>query len=81
VNADYFPSIRARMAYVFGRTSGDAQTHLRPCYAEESADAFESDKGIVAYLASIYEDPYKVQNARLDYQSLMMKLLETFTEF
>jgi hypothetical protein len=81
VNADHFPSIRARMAYVFGRTGGDAQTHLRPRYAEESADAFESDEGMVAHLASIYEDPYKVQNARLDYRSLMMKPSETFTEF
>jgi len=51
------------MAYVFGRTSGDAQTHLRPRYAKELADAFESDEEIVAHLASIYEDPYKVQNA------------------
>jgi hypothetical protein len=81
VNADHFPTIRVRMAYVFGRTGGDAQTHLRPRYAEESAHAFESDDEMVAHLASIYEDPYKVQNARLDYRSLMMKPSESFTDF
>jgi hypothetical protein len=69
------------MAYVFGQTSRDAQTHLRPRYAEESANSFGSDDEMVAHLASIYEDPYKVQNARLDYRSLMMKASETYTEF
>jgi hypothetical protein len=34
--------------------------HLRPCYTKELADAFELDKGIVAYLALIYKDLYKV---------------------
>ena len=81
VNADHFPNVRARMAYIFGRTGGDAQTHLRPRYAEESADAFETDEEMVAHLASIYEDPYKVQNARLAYRSLMMKPSEAFTDF
>jgi len=27
---DHFPTTQAKMAYVFGRTGGDAQTHLRP---------------------------------------------------
>ena len=60
VNADHFPNLRTRMAYVFGRTGGDAQTHLRARYAEESADSFTSDAEMVAHLASIYEDPFRV---------------------
>ena len=28
VNADHFPTVQARMAYVFGCTGGDAQTYL-----------------------------------------------------
>src|SRR6266705_2691872 len=68
VNADHFPTPRARMAYVFGRTGGDAQTHLRPRYAEESADPFTSEEEMIDHLSSIYEDPFKVQNARLDYK-------------
>ena len=28
VNADHFPNAQAKMAYVFGRTGGNAQTHL-----------------------------------------------------
>ena len=32
VNVDYFPTTRAKMAYVFGCTGGNAQTHLRLRY-------------------------------------------------
>src|SRR5436190_14527223 len=36
---------------------------------------------MISHLASIYEDPHRVQNARLDYKSLFMKPLETFADF
>jgi len=48
------------MAYVFGRTSGDAQTHLRPRYTKDLIDPFISKKEIIKYLSSIYKDPFKV---------------------
>lgn len=79
VNADHFPTARAKMAYVFGRTGGDAQTHLHPRYAQGSADPFLSHEEMIDHLSSIYEDPFKVQNARLDYRSLTMKTTETFS--
>ena len=69
------------MAYVFGRTGGDAQTHLRPRYTEDSADPFVSEEEMIDHLSSIYEDPFKVQNARLGYKSLNMKTTETFSAF
>ena len=81
VNADHFPTDKARMAYVFSRTGGDAQGHLRPRYDEDSEDLFLTDQEMISHLASIYEDPHKVQNARLDYKSLFMKQSETFADF
>jgi hypothetical protein len=81
VNADHFPSDEARMAYVYGCTEGDAQKHLNPRYNEESADPFLSDVEMVDHLANIYEDRYKVQNARIEYWALMMKPSEGFAEF
>ena len=48
------------MAYVFGRTGGNTQTHLRPQYTEESAEPFTSKEEIINYLSSIYKDPFKV---------------------
>ena len=69
------------MAYVFGRTSGDTQTHLCLHYIEESADPFTSKEEIINHLSSIYKDPFKVQNARLNYKVLNIKTMETFLTF
>ena len=60
VNADHFPTTRAKMAYVFGRTGGDAQTHLRPQYAQDLVEPFLSKEEIINYLSSIYKDPFRV---------------------
>ena len=48
------------MAYIFGRTSRDAQTYLRPRYAEELAEPFTSKEEIINHLFFIYKDPFKV---------------------
>ena len=36
---------------------------------------------MIDFLATIYKDPYKVQNARLKYKSLLMKSTKTFLDF
>ena len=36
---------------------------------------------MINYLSSIYKDPFKVQNARLDYKGLNIKTIETFLAF
>ena len=69
------------MAYVFGHTSGDTQTHLYSQYAADSADPFISEEEIINYLFFIYKDPFKVQNACLNYKNLNMKTMETFSAF
>lgn len=81
-NADHFLMEEDKMTYVFSRTGGDAQRHLQPRYDdEESKDPFLTADDMVKYLSSIYEDPHKVQNARLEYRGLMMKTSETFADF
>src|SRR6266702_3496423 len=69
------------MAYVFSRTGGDAQTHLCPRYAQDLVDPFVFKKEIINHLSSIFEDPFKVQNACLDYKALNMKTTKTFSIF
>ena len=81
VNADHFQSMEAKKAYVFNRTGGDAQNHLMPRYKEGSTNPFLTSQSMIDFLATIYEDPYKVQNARLEYKSLSMKSTETFSDF
>jgi hypothetical protein len=80
-NADHFPSDESRMTYVFSRTGGDAQKHLQPRYDDDSKDPFLTVDDMIKYLSNIYEDPHKVQNARLNYRGLMMKSTETFADF
>ena len=48
------------MAYIFSRTSRDAQTHLRPRYAADLVDPFVLEEEIINYLSSIYKDPFRV---------------------
>jgi hypothetical protein len=60
VNTDHFPTTWAKMAYVFGRTGGDAQTYLRPWYTQDLVDPFILEEEIIIYLSSIYKDPFKV---------------------
>ena len=48
------------MAYVFGRTSGDTQMHLRPQYAADLADPFILEEEIINCLSFIYKDPFRV---------------------
>ena len=81
VNTDHFPTAQAKMAYVFGRTGRDAQTYLCPRYTQDLADPFLSRKEIINHLSSIYKDPFKIQNARLNYKALNIKTIETFSAF
>jgi len=69
------------MAYIFGRTNGDAQIYLRPQYAKDLIDLFIFKKELINYLSSIYKDPFKVQNAYLNYKGLNIKIKETFLAF
>ena len=48
------------MAYIFSRTSGDAQIYLHPQYIKDLADPFISKKEIISYLFFIYKDLFKI---------------------
>jgi hypothetical protein len=81
VNADHYDDEEAKMLYLFGRTTGDAQKHLQPRYDEDSPTRFQTAKEMVQYLASIYVDPNKARNARYEYNRLVMKTGQPFAEF
>jgi Zinc knuckle len=80
VNHDHFETENAKMIYIFGRTTGDAQTHLRPKYGADE-DAFKTAQEMIDFLANIYLDPFKAKNARQDYRRLNMSYKQTFMEF
>jgi hypothetical protein len=80
-NADHYADEKACMHYVFNRTEGDAQGHLKPQFGPGSVKPFQTADSMIKHLASIYEDPFQVRNARRDYRKLMMRSTETFTDF
>src|SRR6266550_2569443 len=55
--------------------------HLRLYYVEELMDPFTSKEEMINYLSFIYKDPFKVQNARLNYKVLNIKTIKTFLTF
>jgi hypothetical protein len=80
VNHDHFATEQAKMIYLFGRTTGDAQRALQTRYGT-AKNPFQTSKDMIDHLSNIYLDPYKVENARQDYRRLNMKPVQTFTEF
>jgi hypothetical protein len=69
------------MLYLFNRTTGDAQKHLRPRYDDDSLVRFTSAQEMIQYLAAIYVNPNRVRDAKYDYNRLTMRTGQTFTEF
>lgn len=72
VNADHFRTEDACMAYVFSRTTGDAQGHLQPRYGRNAAQRFCTAQDMLDYLTAIFEDPFQKENARFAYKADFM---------
>ena len=81
MNQDQFVHERARIVYLYNRTTGDAQAHLQPRFGDDAKDPFPNAQEMMKHLSAVYMDPYKVENARQEYRRLRMKYNETFTEF
>ena len=75
-----FDSKQAKMAYIFNRTANVAQKHLAPRY-QKGPNPFTSATGMIEYLREILQNPFKSQDARIDFRKLNMKEDETFAEF
>ena len=81
MNADHYEDEEAKMLYLFNRTTGDAQKHLRPRYDDESPVRFTCAQEMILHLAAIYVNPNRVRDAKYDYNRLTMRTGQTFTEF
>ncbi|KAE8440298.1 hypothetical protein EG329_009729 [Mollisiaceae sp. DMI_Dod_QoI] len=81
VNADHFNTEEAKMAYLFGRTTGTAQRHLKTRYRSEEGDAFVFFQDMVDCLKNAFVDPFKVRNAKNDYERLVIMPSQKFFDF
>jgi hypothetical protein len=80
-NSDHFPTEEDQMFYIFGRTTGNAQKHLLPRYDEDSPIQFTVAIEMIQHLSSIYVNPNKVWDARYDYNRLIMRTGQAFSDF
>jgi len=72
-NADHFPTESSKIAYIENRTDGDAARHIAPRMREDHPERYETAEDIFQHLASIYENPNKLQIAKEDYRDLVMR--------
>ena len=74
VNHNHFETEEAKIFYIYNHTEGNAQKHLYSHCKPDALWPFETASEVIQYLAKIYCDPYCVQNAGLEYQTLKIKI-------
>ena len=81
VNYDHFADDESKCAYIYGRTTGDAQQHLFPRWKRTSKERYQRPEEMIETLSDIYQDPDEEENARFEYLDLRMRRSQPFSEF
>jgi hypothetical protein len=81
VNSDYFTSEQARKYQVYVYTEDVASEYLYSCYKPDAAESFGTAQKIIIYFKQFFQNPYRVRDARYEYQSLKIKSTDIFFEF
>ncbi|EOD46549.1 hypothetical protein UCRNP2_6718 [Neofusicoccum parvum UCRNP2] len=67
INADHYKTERAKISYVFSRTTGIASDTIRPNVHEGPA-AFQTVEEAFTLLTSVFDDPHFLQNKRQEFR-------------
>ena len=81
INQDHFESEEAKMHLVYRATGGKARDYIQGRYKFSSTNRFQTHQEILAYLRNIAISPYVKEDARRDYNRLMMRTTDTFHDF
>ena len=82
INADHYPTERARMALVWGHTSGIARGYLEPKYLRSSyGNRFESAEEMITELESYFVSGNEHAEYRAAFHQLIMEKGESFPAF
>lgn len=82
INSDHYRSERARMALVWGHTSGIAKGYLEPRYlADPGEDRFQNAEEMIELLTSYFVSGNEQEESRAAFHRLLMDKKETFPEF
>src|SRR5450631_2852370 len=81
INEDHFRSEKAKMGYLFSRTTGKAQKHLQPRYKSKDDFEYKTTEEMMETLRQVFNDPNKLLNAQLAFSELVMQKGEVFADF
>ena len=81
INEDHFRDKKARMGYLFSRTTGKAQKHLQPRYKSKDTFEYKTTEEILDTLRQVFNDPNELINAQLVFSELVIQKGEVFTDF
>ncbi len=82
INADHYRSERARMALVWGHTTGLAKEYLEPRYlSDDDQDRFRDAEDMIALLKSYFITGNEKAESRSAFDRLLMDKNETFPVF
>jgi hypothetical protein len=68
------------MAYIFNHIADIAQKHLAPRYYR-GPEPFTTHAEMILYLAEIFENPFKAQDACIEFRKLFIKESKSFSDF
>jgi hypothetical protein len=82
INSDHYQSERARMALVWGHTSGSAKEYLEPQYLSDSdSQQFRNAEEMIDLLKSFFISGNEQAESRAAFHRLQMEKGETFPSF
>lgn len=81
VNDDHFANDLAKQTYIEGRIRGKAAENLYPYLDDDSPNAINSSKALLAHLWTQYHDPNELEKALDKFNSLTMKPGDDYTDF
>lgn len=80
-NADWWPTERGRINYVFSQTTGKAQEHLEPRMSRQSPDRWSSVDEMLDYLDVVFRNHFQKEQAADQYARLFQQPNEDFNDF
>jgi hypothetical protein len=80
-NADWWPTEKGRIDYVFSCTKGKAQGHIEPRMSRTSSNRWTSVEEILDYLDIVFRNYFEKEEAEDHYTRLTQQPTEDFNDF
>ena len=81
INNNHYKTESAKMAFIWERTDGLAQSILEPRFTLINSNQFCTSQEMLEALYKYFHNPYKVREALYKYNYIMMKPKDLFLDF